>query len=171
MVRLPVWRAALEFAAALGFAGTAQAVDGLEPFGTPIRSAAEVATELTAACEVAVDRGTPMLLEFSAEWCSDCRLLDRMKRVPTLAKELASWPRVVVNVGRFDQHRELLEGFGVHSIARWVVLAPTSCTSSPAGWPRQAQRTLEPDSGADKNVTPEELAVWLAGQRGALAGR
>ena len=134
-------------------------------YDAPFRSEAELATAIDAVCRASSHREQPLLLEFSAAWCSDCRALQKMKRNPTLAGELEAWPRLTVNVGRFDRHRDLLAALGVESIAHWAILAPQDCDAPVGTWPRRAQRTLEVSSGAARHLTPDDLARWLADLR------
>jgi thiol:disulfide interchange protein len=134
-------------------------------YGVPVRTAAQLAGDLAVTCANAVEAGQPMLLEFSAPWCSDCQLLHRMKRDGALATELSRWPTLVINVGHFDLHTELLAAFGVKLIAHWAVLEPSDCDAAPASWSRLAERTLEPNTGAEQGLSPADLAAWLASFR------
>lgn len=146
--------------------GAAESAETLSPiYEVPVRTAAELAGDLAATCDEAVAAGRPLLLEFSAPWCSDCQRLHQMKRADALATELARWPKLVVNVGHFDLHTELLAAFEVKLIAHWAVLAPTDCDAPPATWPRLAERKLEPDSGAERTLSPADLASWLSSFR------
>lgn len=134
-------------------------------YDVPFRSDAALSTELEELCEAARAARRPLLVEFSAAWCSDCRRLHEMKQAPALAGELAEWPWIVVNVGRFDRHRPLLAALGVESIAHWEVMAPTRCDVPVALWPSLARRTLEVSSGAARDLTASDLARWLAAIR------
>jgi len=131
-------------------------------YDVPLLSESDLAVTLVDACARARDRDQPLLVEFSATWCGDCRKLHGMKQEPALAMELERWPSVVVNVGRFDRHRRLLAAFDVESIAHWEVLAPSRCDEPVATWPSLAARTLEVSSGAARSLTPAALADWLA---------
>jgi len=133
-----------------------------EDYDAPFRSDAELATQLADLCRLARDRDQPLLVEFSAAWCSDCRKLHGMKQDPALGEELGRWPKIVVNVGRFDRHRKLLASLGVESIAHWEVFAPSTCTAQIDEWPNLGERTLEVSSGEAKDLTPDVLARWLA---------
>ena len=139
-------------------------------YDVPFRSDTELSRELVSVCRAAREAGRPLLVEFSAAWCSDCRRLHEMKRAPALADELARWPAIVVNVGRFDRHRPLLATLGVESIAHWEVMAPARCTEPIGSWPTVARRTLEVSSGAARDLTPRDLAQWLAAIRTGRRG-
>lgn len=133
-------------------------------YAVPTRSDAELADLLRELCEQAGgDR--PVLVEFSAAWCSDCQRLQEMKRAEALAEELAQWPRATVNVGRFDRHRDILDAMAIESIAHWSVLAPESCREPIQQWTRIADRTLEVSSGEARSLTPADLARWLRALR------
>ncbi len=132
-------------------------------YDIPIKTAAALEKELAAACDSSVARGQPMLIEFSATWCGDCQKLSLMKKDADLASELKGWDMVVINVGQFDQHTELLEAYSVNAIAKWAVVAPKECTSSATTWPQKAARTLEPMSG--EPVTSATLVQWLRTNR------
>ncbi len=131
-------------------------------YDVPFRSDAQLATQLTDLCQLAGDRDQPLLVEFSAAWCSDCRKLHGMKQDPALAEELGRWPKIVVNVGRFDRHRDVLAALEVESIAHWEILAPSKCEAEVGEWPTLAERTLEVSSGAAQDLTSDALARWLA---------
>ena len=128
------------------------------------RSDVELDAALKAACERASARDALVLLEFSAEWCIDCKVVSRMK--PTLARELANWEWVTANVGRFDRHAALREAFAVGGIVTWVALEPSDCSAPVPAWPRKRAGLLEPASGSGPK-TPRDLEAWLREARGA----
>ena len=123
-------------------------------YDTPIRSDAAVRAKLDSACRESIERDWPLLLEFSAPWCTDCQLLHTMKQRGAL-----------VNVDRFDHNVALLEAFGVERIAHWAVLSPRDCEQPAETWPRLVQQTLEPKSGAARGTPPDEIARWLVALR------
>ena len=133
----------------------------LTEYDIPLLAPGALRAELGKACTSAVDQAQPLLVEFSAPWCSDCQKLHKMKQQSVLANELALWPKVTINVGNFDAHRDMLKAFEVEQIAHWAVLAPNDCAKGAASWPRLAQRTLEPSSGAERSQSPTDLANWL----------
>ena len=139
---------------------------GGSAYDVPLRTAVDLEREIAAVCREATrDAARPVLVEFSAAWCGDCRKLAGMKREPALARELARWPHLDVNVARFDRHRGLLDALGVESIAHWAILAPDDCSQPLAAWPRIADRTLEVSSGAARTLSAADLAAWLAALR------
>ncbi len=166
-----------EMLATTVFVAAACTSEPAEPFRTydvPLRSEIELTTELIELCETSMagsrnasssGTGHPILVEFSAAWCSDCQRLSQMKRATALAKELSEWPHTTVNVGRFDRHREILDAMKIQSIAHWAILGPENCDDPIDRWARIADRTLEVSSGAARNFTPADLANWLRGFR------
>jgi hypothetical protein len=133
------------------------------PYAVPQRTAEEVAVALREACESAKAQQRPMLLEFGASWCNDCRRLGSLARIEPLAAELAKWQRVEVNITDPDPHEALLGSFGVRAIAHWEALVPTKCDVAAGRWKRVASRTVEPKR-ADV-ATAEQLANWLTTAR------
>lgn len=120
-----------------------------------------LAATLADRCRRAQREGTPVLVEFSADWCPDCRRLAKMKLQEPLRGELARWPVAEVDVGRFDQHDQLLEAFGVDRIATWTVLRPTDCDAPVTSWSKLDQRTLEPVSQGGEQADTGALTRWL----------
>ena len=129
------------------------------------RTDLELDAELRAACERAASRDVLVLLEFSAEWCIDCKSVSSMK--PMIAEELYNWERVTANVGRFDRHRALTKALEVGGIVHWVALEPSKCDAPVPEWPRKKHGLLEPASGRTGPKTPADLKQWLEDARGA----
>ncbi len=158
-------RVVFVFGALVSIAHSAGYTPNRPAYDTPIRSPHELTAVLSTECERARERKQPLLIEFSAPWCSDCQKLDIMKRSQVLADEIEKWPHVIVNVGEFDQHLDMLETFEIRSIARWVILKPIDCERPIDQWPRIVQRTLEPASGEERDLSPADLAKWLENLR------
>jgi thiol-disulfide isomerase/thioredoxin len=129
-------------------------------YNVPERSEKELAADLLAACTQAKAQGSPLLIEFSAPWCGDCRRLAQLKSEPVLAEALKNTPHYVVNIGNFDHHEKLLDAFRIKSIAKWKVVSTEAGETPALEWKQLASRTLEPATGK-KVVTPEDLVAWL----------
>jgi thiol-disulfide isomerase/thioredoxin len=143
----------------------------VQPASAPVgpywqkRSPGELQVALRQACERARTRSAPVLLTFSAPWCSDCQVLRRMAEEPVLAEELGHWEKVVIDVGRFDRHQGLLEHFRIGSIAHQVALRPTDCAVDVTKWPVLAAGTFEVSSNPQGPRSAEDVAAWLAAAR------
>ena len=99
--------------------------------------------------------GRRVLLDFVADWCTDCREVVRLSHLePARSVIEERYVVVYVEVGRFDRHRAWIDRFGIDRIATLVVLDPESGE-------RAAQTTLEPLTGAQRGLTSEQLAAWL----------
>lgn len=130
------------------------------------RSPLELDTALKASCADAVEADKPMLLAFSAPWCGDCNVLRKLEEEDPLKTELAHWEKLVIDVGKFDRHKELIRHYGIGGIAFWVALKPTSCDKPVTNWPVLKSGTFEPDSNPDGPRTAEDVAAWLSSARG-----
>lgn len=117
------------------------------------------------ACHQSLVTGRPVLLAFGADWCIDCKKLERLSAEAPLARALGEVHRVNIDVGRFDRHVDLITAFEVRSIARWVLTRPDRCDQPITSWPVLAASTLEPESGTDSPRTAADVAAWLRGAR------
>ena len=135
---------------------TSKAGDG---YSHPLLNEVQLGKALSASCLEAQARKQALVIEFSAPWCSDCRKLAKIKQKAPLKKALAAQTHLVVNIGHFDQHEELLEHFKVKAIAQWSLVDAQECEKSAASWKSLKQRTLEPGSGPP--VDAGQLASWL----------
>lgn len=130
------------------------------------RTDAELTSAIKATCELAVANDQPVLLDFSAPWCGDCKLLLRLAQESPLREEKTNWQVLTVDVGRFDKHPSLLQHFGVDRIAYWVALTPpSSCDTPVTEWNVLKKGSLEPASGANSPRTSPAVAAWLSAAR------
>lgn len=79
----------------------------------PYPEAADARAELRQAQAGARQDGRPLLLVFGANWCEDCRALDRALRGERNARLIAREFRVVkIDVGRFDRNLDIVAAYG-----------------------------------------------------------
>ena len=118
-------------------------------------------TLLKQRCAASRADGKPLLLEFSAPWCVDCRTLNGLAEEPVLASRLEQVHHIVVDVGRWEHHQPLVQAFEVSALAWWVVLAPDDCEAPVPQWPRLSQGGFEPSSTGRGSRTAAGVAAWL----------
>jgi len=128
------------------------------------RTPAELDAALRLACSQGLAEKEPVLLDFGANWCGDCKKLHIMKERAPIADELAHFQVVDINITDPDKHAALMRAYQVKAIARWVVLRPTDCSAPVTDWPRGATRVVEPSSSGD--ATADQLVAWLRAARG-----
>lgn len=127
---------------------------GVEADPWVVRTDEELDAAITAARASARSSGRRVLLDFVAEWCTDCRaVVEQSREEPARGVLEERYVVVYVNVGRFDRHRALLREHEVDRIATLVVLDPVSGR-------RVARTTLEPVT-TGRGLTSGELAAWL----------
>ena len=94
----------------------------------PYDSTADAARDIAAALQASQNDHKLVLLDFGANWCLDCIVLDRLFQDPAVAAYLAANFRVVhVDVGRFDRNLEISKQYGSpidSGVPAAVVLAP-----------------------------------------------
>jgi thiol:disulfide interchange protein len=135
-----------------------------QPFGIDadpyvVFSDQALSARIAEAREVARASDRQVLLDFLADWCTDCREVVRLMHEEPARTVLAErYVLVYVAVGRFDRHRALIEEHGIDRITSLVVL-------DPATGQRVAKTTLEPITGSDEGLTSAELAGWLDNPR------
>jgi thioredoxin 1 len=64
---------------------------------------ADARADIREALAASKQDGKPVLLDFGADWCPDCRVLEKLYRSPAVRSDLTSaYHLVLVNVGEFD---------------------------------------------------------------------
>ncbi len=137
---------------------------GKTDYVVPKRSTADLRALATTQCKAAISEKQPVLLEFSASWCPDCRALAALKKKPALASALGRVKQVEINIGDFERHKDLITFFDVDRIASWVMLRPEDCSAPIFKWPQIANRVVEPMSGSGSE---KDLVAWLKGETGS----
>jgi hypothetical protein len=132
-----------------------------------VQTDGELRGELRAACEAGLADGEPVLMEFTAAWCGDCRWVQAAETDPAVQAEMAQWHRVIVDVGRFERHTELLKHFGGNAITWFVASHPKDCALPVEQWPVGFSGAFEASAlkGAAK---PADLVQVLTSARSKL---
>ncbi len=92
----------------LFLAVAASAADG------PYNEKADAKLDIKAALAQAAVSNTPVIVVFGANWCPDCRALDKAMEHGASAALLArDFQMVKVNVGRFDKNLDIAKSYGV----------------------------------------------------------
>ncbi|MFC4033931.1 thioredoxin family protein [Streptomyces polygonati] len=86
-----------------------------EPAATPTSPAGpegydptrDAAADITAAERASAKDGRPVLIDFGADWCPDCRVLGATFARPATAALLAGYHVVRVDVGEFDHNLDV----------------------------------------------------------------
>lgn len=128
-------------------------------YDAPVLSSAELARQLDGACSTSLSADRPVLLDFGASWCGDCRELARLEKEEPLVSELSRFELVRVNLDG-DAHEALRAHFNVRAIARWIVLRPSDCGVPVTEWPVLGSRVVEPNSAA-RSTNSAGLVAWL----------
>ena len=82
--------------------------------GNPYNETADAKADIQQALAQAAAKHTTVIVVFGANWCGDCKMLDRAMKNGTTAPLLAHDFEVVkVNVGRFDTNVDVAKAYGV----------------------------------------------------------
>jgi protein disulfide-isomerase len=80
----------------------------------PYDEKADAKAQIRQALAAAAVAGTPVIVVFGANWCGDCRMLDKAMKEGASAPLIAREFRVVkVDVGKFDRNLDVAESYGV----------------------------------------------------------
>ncbi|MDD9379947.1 thioredoxin family protein [Streptomyces sp. ZAF1911] len=90
---------------------------------------ADAGADIAAALAAAKQDGRPVLIDFGADWCLDCRVLGARFRQAGPAALLAKYHVVKVDIGEFDRNLNVAERYvdlGTSGIPALAVLDPAS---------------------------------------------
>jgi thioredoxin 1 len=118
--------------------------------------ARDAKADIAAALAKAKADGRPVLLDFGADWCPDCVVLEHTVRTRTVAPVIAGFHVVAVDVGRFDRHLDLARKYHLDLRASGI---PALVVLSPAGRVRTA--TNDGSFANARTMTAGQVAAFL----------
>lgn len=124
------WRnALLPLAAALTLASVVPAAAQTQPARSLYDPNADARAAIAAALAEARARHKLVILDFGADWCLDCWILERLYQTPQVAPYLDEHFTIVrIDVGQFDRNLPIVNKYGrpiEGGVPAVVVLAPT----------------------------------------------
>lgn len=126
----------------------------------PYDTSADAHAQVDAAFAAARRSGRDVLIDFGANWCPDCRMLNGVMQMPAVkAWRDSRFETVMVNVDRFNVNMDVAARYGVT-----VKQIPTVLVLTPQG------RLLDPDGtlalGNARAMSPQasvdQIAAWDA---------
>lgn len=111
---------------------------------------------IAAALEKAKSDNRPVLLDFGADWCADCVVLERMFQKGSVRDALSAFHVVAVDVGNFDRNLGLVKKYGLDLDASGI---PALVVLSPNGQVRAT--TNDGSFERSGSMSPEELAAYF----------
>lgn len=118
-------------AVAVAMAAASSAAPAAAPAAAlPYDEKADARADVQAALAAAQASGKPVVVVFGANWCPDCRALDKaLKNEPNAALMASSFHVVKVDVGRFDRNLDIAKAYG-DAIKKGI---PAAAVLSPKG--------------------------------------
>ncbi len=126
----------------------------------PYDTTADAHAQVDAAFAAAKQSGRDVLIDFGANWCPDCRMLNGVMQMPAVkAWRDSRFETVMVNVDHFNTNMDVAARYGVT-----VKQIPTVLVFTPQG------RLLDPDGtlalGHARGMSPQaavdQIATWDA---------
>ncbi|MCP2336583.1 thioredoxin family protein [Actinomadura rupiterrae] len=114
-------------------------------------------SDISAALVKARTDKRPVLLDFGADWCPECRAMLRVYREDEVLPMLSRYHVVAVNVGRFNRNLDVAHRYGLSvqrtGIPAFVVLAPSG---------EVKVVTEESAFTGEESVTPRKVNTFLS---------
>ena len=152
---LPAFRALGGTAPKLSIRSVAQLP---RPLPSPYDASVDATAQVNAALKRAKKSGKPVLIDFGANWCADCRVLAGVLELPEMRGWIArKFELVQVDVGEFDRNLDIAKRFSGEQLG-----------AIPAVFVIDAKRTKLLNAGATlalgdaRVMKPQEIADWLA---------
>jgi thiol:disulfide interchange protein len=127
------------------------------PLPSPYDSRADADADFGAALARAKKSGKPLVLDFGANWCFECRVFAGVLALPDMRRYVAAnFELVTVDIGRFDRNLDIAARYGVKMRAVPAVLIIDARTGK-ARNPRNLWL-----NGITASNKPQDMADWLA---------
>jgi thiol:disulfide interchange protein len=127
------------------------------PLPAPYDPGADAAGAVDAALARSRKSGKPVVLDFGANWCVDCRVFAGVLALPEMRRYVArNFELVTIDVGQFDRNLEIAGRYGVKLTAVPAVLVVEART----GKLRNRRNVL--GIGDARTMQPQQMADWLA---------
>jgi thiol-disulfide isomerase/thioredoxin len=127
------------------------------PLPAPYDRRADAGAAVAAAEARARTSGKPLLIDFGANWCADCRVLAGVLEIPEMKAWVArNFELVQVDIGRFDRNLDLAARYGKKLEAVPAVFV----VDARAGKLRNPNNVLA--LGDALQMKPQAIANWLA---------
>lgn len=128
------------------------------PLPAPYDSSRDAGKDIDAALARAKKSGKPLIIDFGANWCADCRVLAGILALPDMASWLSrNFELVQVDIGQFDRNLDLPRRFGstrLDAVPAILVFDP------------KTGKLRNPDDvmglGDARIMQPQQVANWLA---------
>ena len=128
------------------------------PLPAPYDSNRDARKDVDAALAQAKKAGKPLLIDFGANWCVDCRVLAGVLELPDMRDWVSrNFVLVQVDIGQFDRNLDLPRRFGgpaLEAVPAILVVDPRT------GKLRNGKDIL--GLGDARIMQPQEMADWLA---------
>ncbi|MEN3749017.1 thioredoxin family protein [Sphingomonas sp. HF-S3] len=129
-----------------------------QPLPAPYDGTRNARADVAQARARAKARGKPLLLDFGANWCVDCRVLAGVLEHPELKPWIArNFELVQIDVGEFDANLDIPQRFGMDRLGA----VPAVLVIDPRTG-RIRNRGEEIALGDARIMEPQGIADWLA---------
>lgn len=127
------------------------------PPPAPYRPEAKAGAEVDAALARAKARGVPLLIDFGANWCLDCRVLAGIFDLPEMRGYIArNFEVATVDIGRFNRNFDIAQRYG---FARLDAVPAVFIVDSKTGKLRNRGDIIA--LGDARTMAPQAIADWL----------
>ncbi|MCW3845876.1 thioredoxin family protein [Sphingomonas sp. LB-2] len=128
------------------------------PLPAPYDATADATSQVDAALKRARRSHKPLLIDFGANWCADCRVLAGVLELPEMRGWVAhKFELVQVDVGRFDRNLDIAKRFTGQALGAIPAVFIVDAKSSKL---RNAESILA--LGDARVMRPQAIADWLA---------